>query len=307
MDMLRKFVTTSTLASLILASSLEVYAVNRIAIKALASEDYLTDRAAPDGSMKMQTYQFMRGNYHPGSTADEEMVEITFEDIVYDMAEHLAKQNFYPEPELGKSDLLIVVHWGRTIYDQDEEQLLGYTGAEDLGYTDTVATADADGVIDSDEMVEIVDLGFQMAAFRRDEFGFQMETAANSSDGTDRSVYYKAQLLGMEDAFHRDTTVRDEILLKTLLQQERYFVALMAYDFQLLQEGEIDLLWTTRYSIRATGQSYRKAIREMNFVAGDFFGKNLKGLTQRRLDDKSRVEIGEIEVIGDRSSNNRSN
>ena len=74
----------------------------------------------------------------------------------------------------------------------------------------------------------------------------------------------------------------------------------MAYDYPLIKEtGEIKLLWSTRYSIRAVGQSFTDAIKDMNFVAGDFFGKNLKGLNSKRVTDDSRVEMGEIEVIGE--------
>jgi hypothetical protein len=36
----------------------------------------------------------------------------------------------------------------------------------------------------------------------------------------------------------------------------------------------------------------------MNLIAADYFGKNLKGLTKTRITDESRVEFGEIEVIG---------
>lgn len=35
----------------------------------------------------------------------------------------------------------------------------------------------------------------------------------------------------------------------------------------------------------------------MNFVAGDYYGKNLKGLNTKRITDQSRVEMGEIEVL----------
>ncbi|MCZ6674941.1 MAG: hypothetical protein O7C75_18580 [Verrucomicrobia bacterium] len=266
-------------------------AVNRIAIKAIASDVYTKSRAL-DKSKKVQTYQFMKGRYHPGTTVDAGMVEIKFEDLVYDIAVNLQKQNYYPVPELGKSDLLIVVHWGRTIEEADMEDMLGYTSMEDYGFNDTVANAGADGIMTQAEMNATADFGFNTAA------------SQNSSDGSDRSMYYKARLLGMEEAFSSRSTPREELLLKTLLQQERYFVALMAYDFQKLQKGELDLLWTTRYSIRAVGQSYEQAITEMNIVAGDFFGKNIGGLTQRRLDDKSSVQIGEIEVIGEEPAEN---
>ena len=84
-----------------------------------------------------------------------------------------------------------------------------------------------------------------------------------------------------------------------MLQEERYFVILMAYDYpKIRNEGEVKLLWSTRYSIRAVGQSFEDAIKDMNLVAGDYYGTNLKGFTRTRVTDKSRVEMGDIEVIG---------
>jgi hypothetical protein len=275
---------TLMLVCLVLTGTAE--AVNRIAIKAQASDEYVKTRAR-DKSAKVQTYQFMKGNYHPGTTSDPGMVEITFEDIVQNMAIHLQKQGYYALEEPGDSDLLFVVHYGRTSTEASLEEMLGYTSLEDQGFTEEVANAGAGGAtLTASEMNATADFGFNMAA--RD----------NSANGGEMSLYYKAQLLGMEEAFFGDNvSPREELLLKTLLDEERYFIVLIAYDFQKLKLGKMVPLWTTRYSIRAIGQSFETAIQDLNFVAGDFFGKNLKGLTQKRVDDMSRVEMGEIEVI----------
>lgn len=272
------------LIALLLGSA---YAENRIAIKAIASDEYTAARALDD-SKKTQTYQFMKGNYHPGTTADSGMKDMTFEDIVRNMAVHLKKQGYYPLPEPGDSDLLFVVHYGRTTSEPTLEDMLGYTSLEDQGYTEEVANAGAGGAtLTQSEMNATADFGFSMAA--RD----------NSETGGQLSLFYKAQLLGMEEAFlGSGVTISEERLLKTLLDQERYFIVLVAYDYPKLKAGEIEPLWTTRYSIRAIGQSFEEAIEDLNLVAGDFYGKNLKGLTQRRVSDRSRVEMGEIEVIG---------
>ena len=88
---------------------------------------------------------------------------------------------------------------------------------------------------------------------------------------------------------------KDELL--TLLKEERYFVVLMAFDYESVRKGKPMLAWSTRYSIRAAGQNFETAITSMNQVASDYFGKNLPKLTRKR-DDDSSVEIGEIEVIG---------
>lgn len=271
-----------------LCSAVGAQAVNRIAIKAIASEDYTKSRAL-DENDKVQTYVVMKGNYHPGTTFDPGMLQMTFEEIVDNLGIHLRRQNYYPDPqpESKQADLLLVIHWGRTSEETSLEELQGYTSLEEQGFNDTVANAPGDGSeLTGSEMNAIAD------------FGFNMWTNEMSAEGGDRSIYYKARLLGMEKAFSRNATPHEELLLKTLLEDERYFVVVMAYDFQDLKAGERNLLWETRYSIRAVGQTFERAIREMNYVAGDFFGKNIKDLTQRRIDDDSRVEMGEIEVLG---------
>lgn len=83
-----------------------------------------------------------------------------------------------------------------------------------------------------------------------------------------------------------------------MLSEARYFVVVMAYDYQLFRKkDEAKLLWSTRYSVRIRGHSFETAFKEMNQVASDYFGKNFDKLTRKRLDDKSSVEIGDIEVI----------
>ncbi|MCB1120651.1 MAG: hypothetical protein KJT03_03815, partial [Verrucomicrobiae bacterium] len=79
--------------------------------------------------------------------------------------------------------------------------------------------------------------------------------------------------------------------------EPRYFVVLCAYDFPALQAGEIKLQWRTRYSIRSVGQSFAEGIADMNRIASDFMGDNLKGFTQKRVDDSAYVSFGELEVI----------
>ena len=48
---------------------------------------------------------------------------------------------------------------------------------------------------------------------------------------------HKARLHGMEEAYDLKGTARDERLLNIMINEERYFVILMVYDFQKLQQG----------------------------------------------------------------------
>ena len=47
-------------------------AANRVFVKPEASDDYLIERAR-EPSKKVQTYQFMKGKYHPGNRLDPGM------------------------------------------------------------------------------------------------------------------------------------------------------------------------------------------------------------------------------------------
>ena len=100
----------------LLATSLP--AANRVFVKAEAFTDYQRERAQR-GANAVQTVQFMKGTYLPGNRLDPSMEEVTFESLVYDLALQLRKKNFYPEPVLGESDLLIVVHYGSTGFPDD--------------------------------------------------------------------------------------------------------------------------------------------------------------------------------------------
>jgi hypothetical protein len=248
-------------------------AANRIVIKAVASEEYIKDRAL-DGKKKIQPYNFVEGRFYPGRTRDRGLEKFTFMDIVTDMAEHLKQQGYFNHPVLGEGDLLIVVHYGVTDYEESFEEMMGYTSLEDMGYSEDM---DAGALAD---------------------FQFTMSVAESMNQSNEQSTFKKAQLLGMEEAYDRRTSSTEEYELKSMLQEERYFVVLMAYDFPLIKQGETKLLWSTRYSIRAVGQFFSQAIQDMNLVAGDYYGKNIKGLNKKRATDKSRVEMGEIEVIG---------
>jgi hypothetical protein len=261
-----------TLAILFLTNSLQA-ANNRIIIKTVASEEYVKQRAS-DIKKKIQTYNFFEGRYFPGNSKDRSMERFTFMDIIEDMAVHLQKQGYYNSPNVGEGDLLIVVHYGATEYEESPFDLMGYNSLEDLGYSD------------------------DMDASALAEFQFNMSFMETMNSANDQSRYGKAQLLGMEEAYMNSTPRYEREDLEWQLKESRYFVILMAYDLPLIKRGETKLLWSTRYSIRAIGQPFDQAIKDMNLVAGDYFGENLKGLNKTRVTDKSRVEFGEIEVIG---------
>ncbi|MDA0350546.1 MAG: hypothetical protein O3C20_24475, partial [Verrucomicrobia bacterium] len=251
---------------------------SQIAFKTEATEEYSIARAQ-NPEKKIQTYQFMKGRYFPGDLKRTSMEKVTFMEILENLAIHLQKQNFYPDPENGEGDLVIVVHYGVTNAELDFNNMFGYESLSDYGY-DLVGT----GPSQLANMDALASVGFNLASK-------ELVERSNVASG-----YLKASLLGMEEAYDV-VPPENEYDLKEMLSEPRFFIILMAYDLPLAKKGTLKVHWTTRFSVRAIGQPFDVAIQNMNEVAGNYFGKNLKGLNKRFLDDDSQVEIGEIEVI----------
>ncbi len=78
----------------------------------------------------------------------------------------------------------------------------------------------------------------------------------------------------------------------------RYFVVLMAYDFQLMRkEKKHRLIWETRFSLVETGHDFGKDLPMMAKYASRYFGQESHGLI-RNLAPEGRVEIGAVQSLG---------
>jgi hypothetical protein len=81
------------------------------------------------------------------------------------------------------------------------------------------------------------------------------------------------------------------------LEEGRYYVVLMAYDFQLLRtHRQRKLLWETRFSIRERGHDFGKDVAAMAKNASKYFGRDSGGLKRDKFDAK--VDIGPLKVLG---------
>ena len=219
---------------------------------------------AKDDPDRVLTYQIMKGKFRPGDRMDPSMDKVGFEEIVRDLAIQLRKQNLVPLSEPGNSDLLIVIHYGAT---WPPDLYIEYGDSTTQGGIDTLAW-EAQNMLDEMTMAE------------------------------------RARLLGMENYNDFGRWGDEQRLLQNLVNEGRYYVVLMAYDYPSLKKGDAKLVWRTRYSIRAIGQSFEVAVKHMNRIASDYAGLNMKGLINKRVDDSSHVSFGDIEVIGEQEFEN---
>lgn len=248
---------------------------NRVAVKAKASPDFARVRSADTG--KVQTYHMMEGKYFGGNTDDTSMKGVTFMDIAQNLAANLQRQGFYSAKNNDEGDLLIVINYGATDYDADYQELMGVDSLDDLGFG-----FDTEGLEEFEaEEAYIAEI--------------QNINAMNEAGGMDK--IYKAKLLGMEELFDDSASVQDVFEFEDMVNEERYFIYLVAFDLPSYRKGEKKVMWTTRYSMRAIGQPFDEAIAQLNTVASHYFGLNMKGMQNRRASDDFEVQIGDIEVI----------
>lgn len=251
---------------------------NRVAVRAEAKEEFLLDRSRNDAK-KFQSYHLLKGRYFGGNVADESMENMDFLFLAEHLAQNLKRQNFYSEDDSDKGDLLIMVHYGATNYVEDGID----SGVYAIDDFSSAYGEPEGGIFDSDlSKVPTPD-------FLRSVLPEQRRML--------KERYARAKLVGMDDIFSSKVTDYEAYVQRELAREGRYFIILTAFDLPLLRQGEKKIHWSTRYSIRTIGQPFDQAIQELNHVAGDYFGKNMKGLISKRATDDSKVEMGDIEVI----------
>lgn len=242
----------------------------RVLTDAWASPTFLERRNTPDGLAPM-TYHFYQGNFHGGAISDKSLQSLSLQEIADTLAADMTQQNFHPAESPQEGDLIVVVHWGVTEVKEKWDELFPDTGDDSEGETD--------------------------------EDGVPIDTSPESSDlATTRrpSVAKNAQLTGIQKALRKKgLTPSDRQDLRALLEEERYFIILMAYDWQLMQkENKPELQWSCRFSLPSPGTNFIDAVPALSRAAGPLIGTNIEDLAKTKTQlGWGKGSVGELEVV----------
>jgi hypothetical protein len=246
-----------------LAAPLEARASAIVAVDSEASPDYVRPRSA-DGSLMAEAYAFGRGGYLPWIMEDETIDKLDFTGIADAVAPMLAQRKYVSARDPEKTKLLIMVYWGVT------------PGAADMGFTPDFIGADRFYLLQDRER-DMIDyqnagiLGYTRDGMIGTDYGYGLQTTA---------LRHK---------------VEDEI---TDVEHSRYFVVLMAYDFQMMwKEKKPKLLWMTRLSIDQRRNDFDRELPTMLRIASPYFGRDTKGLI-RDVIPEGQIEVGELKSLG---------
>ena len=247
-----------------------------VAVYSETSSDYVRAKAS-NGSVQPETYAFGEGGFLPGVISDPTLEQVDFKTLAHTLAATLARRKYLPATDPARTRLLIMVYWGMT------------SGSVDLGF---LPIGD--------------DVSMGLSGGRLNEFS---SLYAAQEQARDRIDYQNAGLLGYnadgligtEEGYwlRTNTALRhkvDDDL--TDVESSRYFVVLMAYDFQTMwRQKEPKLLWVTRLSIEQRRNDFARELPAMLKTASPYFGRSSRGLI-REVVPEGRVEVGQPKSLG---------
>jgi len=273
------------------------------AVASKVSRDYTRARKS-DGSFQPEFYSFGEGGRWAGELSDATLDKLHFLDVAHVIARPLASQAYLPATDPKNTRLLIMVYWGTTAvpaptsdsmaiarFQAAQDNLNKYLVPSNVDRRQKVAAGGpaADAALDQWSAAAVM---LTMENHDRDRTDFANAAMLGYDSpgliGTEYGNYVRGTPLGVE----REDLYAD-------IEENRYFVVLMAYDFQLMwKQKKHKLLWQTRFSISERRNAFDKALPLMAQYASKYFGQDSHGLLRDRVPE-GRVDIGDVESLGE--------
>ncbi len=300
--------TTAFLAPWLL-SALAHAADPRVTIVAHADPDYLASRYDAAGNLRTETYFVLQGQHFPGLIRDRSLEKTTIHDVARVLAPELSKQQYLPAKDVAEADLMLVVHWGTTVRTRpDVEHYMkmqdDHAQTRDFNMEYTAAMVDESAPQDMERNAD-----HALRYTEQLQSDYYSGAGAWTNVALDRTMEHlqrlsMAQLLGFDAELQHGlspfVTTRMQTL-RSMLDDERYFIVVMAYDFPHFRSSgmkDAKRLWACRLSVHSPGMNFRRASVQLSQAGADFFGTNNPLATIRRQSIRTgTVEIGEPTVV----------
>jgi hypothetical protein len=259
------------------------------AVSARVSKDYVRTKLR-DGTFQPEQYAFGDGGRFDTTFRDASIDKLTFLDVAGVIAGPLSDQNYVPARDIRSEKLLIMIHWGTTNvsdWDSMSPGNFSYQGAENKADEFGSSSPQAKAAIG------MANLQLSLENLQRDHTDFK-NAQMLGYDSEDLIGTYYGSTVGNTGflAAHRKELIYE-------IEERRYFVVLIAYDFQLyLKQKKLKPLWETRFSINEPRNDFTKALPLMAKYASRYFGQQSHGLLRTRVPD-GHVTVGAAKSVGE--------
>ncbi|MCC5025505.1 MAG: hypothetical protein J6386_23215 [Candidatus Synoicihabitans palmerolidicus] len=298
---------------LLLVVSSDAKADRHVAVKADADTSYVESREVPDGTKRVEKYVFLKGQFFEGAIRDKTLERTEITEGARALAPHLAKQNYLPTQETNDPDIVIAVHWGMTTSLQHNTDYVA--NMMERARDEQIANREfADAMYGSEQLdggapqpmgdftQEMLRTSARQAAAAPN---FEWARMASTRSERDISSRPMATVLGFSEVLNQDTkravSSEEARTIRHYLNEERYFVILMAYNLKHHENDKpMERLWVALLSIPAAGINFHKALERLGETGSDYFGTDQPGLKISRApvkDHTGEVEIGEAIVV----------
>ncbi|HEY1763293.1 MAG TPA: hypothetical protein VGF85_00120 [Opitutaceae bacterium] len=258
------------------------------AVSSRVSADYQRGRQA-DGTFVPETYAFGKGGAWEGSLRDYSIDKLSFLDVAHVIALPLAGQHYFPSRDPATAKLLIMVYWGTTHAPEHANDSNGMVELQNAFNLTQVANGKRVG-----------------SPWVEDEISEGLAVVQAENKARDQADLINIRMLGYDSWLEkfagdlRGTAIeqgrRD---LYDEIEQNRYFVVLMAYDFQVLSRERLHrLLWETRFSIRQQHHEFEKELPALALYASRYFGQDSHGLVHDKI-PQGQVDVGDVKSLGE--------
>ncbi len=288
-----------------------------VAISSKASTDYVRQRLA-DGSFQAESFAFAKGGLWKGTEGGTKDM-LDFMDVAKTIAKPLADQGYFSARDPKKTKLLIMVYWGTT---RTPENPTDSISSQNLEVASAAALAanhpqaahfNPNDSMGPQQMAQSSTTSYAIRSPEQVDADNAMTSAlaAVAAEDNQRSQLdaQNANMLGYDSLWDATAQSRGTALeyrqqdLINELEAHRYFVVLMAYDFQKMwREKKVKLVWETRFSVREQGNDFSKQLAGMAESAGRYFGQNSGKLVHTPLPE-GHVEVGPIKTVPPESHN----
>jgi hypothetical protein len=267
-----------------------------------------------DGSPATEYYAFADGGHWTGTVRDGSIDNLPFMNVARTIAGPLQEQNYLPTRDPKATKLLVVVYYGRTRTPEHANESVTTQNLQaasgDLAAAKAVTQHqffdDSAGLAPTGTLpcVKYTATPSTDLASADNAMSGALASAAAADRTRDDIDAQNASLLGYEawwDSLaglkgtpleHRRQDMIEE------LEHDRYFVILMAYDFQAMwKQKKHVLLWETRFSVQQRGVEFDKQLAAMAQNASQYFGRDTHGLVHKDM-PLGRVDIGAVKELG---------